>query len=130
MQSLAPVRSVPAPPLPASFLALQIVQAAARPNVTVPELAALCQNDPGFVARALAYVNGVGMNLERPVRSVQHAVALLGIRGTHNLALGMCVLEFSPHGNDGTVLLTVCLRRAVIAKLVAEHLGRTNPDDY
>jgi diguanylate cyclase (GGDEF)-like protein len=118
------------PPLPASFLAIQIVQAAAKPNATVQELAALCQNDPGFVMRALAYVNSAGVSLNRHVTSVQHAVALLGIRGTRNLALGMCVLELTPAGDAGATLLAVCLRRAVIAKLLAEKLERANPDDY
>jgi len=118
------------PPLPASFLAIQIVQAAAKPNATVQELASLCQNDPGFVARALAYVNSAGVALNRRVNSVQHAVALLGIRGTRNLALGMCVLELTPNSPEGSALIAVCLRRAVIAKLIAEQRGLANPDDY
>lgn len=130
MPSQAPARRVSTPPLPASFLALQIVQAAAKPSATVQELAGLCQNDPGFVARALAYVNSAGVSLNRRVTSVQHAVSLLGIRGTRNLALGMCVLELTPHGSEGGVLLGVCLRRAVIAKQLAEKLERPNPDDY
>jgi diguanylate cyclase (GGDEF)-like protein len=118
------------PPLPASFLAIQIIQGAAKPNITVQELGAMCENDPGFVARALTYVNSAGHSLTRQVTSVQHAVALLGIRGTRNLALGMCVMELTPAGSDGTVLLSICLRRAVIAKLLAEALKRPSPDDY
>lgn len=90
----------------------------------------MCQNDPGFVARALAYVNSAGLALNRRVTSVQHAVALLGIRGTRNLALGMCVLELTPNTQDGAALIAVCLRRAVIAKLLAERRGHANPDDY
>ncbi|MEY4576163.1 MAG: hypothetical protein RL701_866, partial [Pseudomonadota bacterium] len=124
MPSQNPARRVSTLPLPASFLALQIVQTAAKPSATVQELAALCQNDPGFVARALAYVNSAGVSLNRRVTSVQHAVSLLGIRGTRNLALGMCVLEMSPRGDEGAVLLGVCLRRAVICKLLAERLAR------
>lgn len=123
-------RLVSNPPLPASFLAIQIVQAAAKPNATVQELATLCQNDPGFVMRALAYVNSAGSGLNRRVTSVQHAVALLGIRGTRNLALGMSVLDLTPAGAEGSTLLSVCLRRAVIAKMLAEKLQRQNPDDY
>jgi diguanylate cyclase (GGDEF)-like protein len=130
MPSIHPARHASVPPLPASFLAIQIIQGAARPNITVQELAAMCENDPGFVARALQYVNSAGHSLSRRVTSVQHAVALLGIRGTRNLALGMCVMELTPDGPEGGVLLSVCLRRAVIAKLLAEALKRPNPDDY
>ena len=90
----------------------------------------MCQNDPGFVARALAYVNSAGVALNRRVTSVQHAVALLGIRGTRNLALGMCVLELTPSPPDGSALIAVCLRRAVIAKLIAERRALPNPDDF
>lgn len=90
----------------------------------------MCENDPGFVARALAYVNSAGLAIGRRVTSVQHAVALLGIRGTRNLALGMVVMELTPNGPEGAVLLGVCLRRAVIAKLFAEELKRPHPDDY
>ena len=90
----------------------------------------MCENDPGFAARALSYVNSAGHSLTREVTSVQHAVALLGIRGTRNLALGMCVMELTPSGSDGNVLLAICLRRAVIAKLLAEALKRPNSDDY
>lgn len=130
MASQTPARRVSTPPLPASFLALQIVQTAAKPSVTVQELSALCQNDPGFIARALSYVNSAGVSLNRRVTSIQHAVSLLGIRGTRNLALGMCVLDLTPQAEDGAVLLAVCLRRAVVAKLLAEKLERPNPDDY
>ena len=130
MPSQQPAQRASTPPLPASFLAIQIIQGAARPNITVQELGAMCENDPGFVARALSYVNSAGHSLSRPVTSVQHAVALLGIRGTRNLALGLCVMELTPGGPDGSVLLSICLRRAVIAKLLAEALKRPNPDDY
>ena len=39
MASQSPLRRMSTPPLPASFLAIQIVQAAAKPNATVQELA-------------------------------------------------------------------------------------------
>jgi diguanylate cyclase (GGDEF)-like protein len=61
---------------------------------------------------------------------VQHAVSLLGIRGTRNLALGMCVMELTPGGPDGAKLLEICLRRAAIARGLAEQLVRPNPEDY
>ncbi|HKU39631.1 MAG TPA: diguanylate cyclase, partial [Polyangiales bacterium] len=51
-------------------------------------------------------------------------------RGTRNLALATCVTDMAPIGPEGGVLLGVCLRRGVAAKLLAEKLGRTNSDDY
>lgn len=125
-----PARRTASLPTPNSMLAIQIVQAAVRPNITVTELVTLCQSDPAVVGRLIQYVNGAGFGLNRKVASVAHAVSLLGIRGTRNLALATCVTDMSPRGEDGDALLTVCLRRAVTAKLYAEKLGRTNTDDY
>jgi two-component system cell cycle response regulator len=117
-------------PTPNSNLAIQIVQAAVRPNITVTELVMMCQSDPAIVGRLLSYVNGTGFGLNRPVASVAHAVSLLGVRGTRNLALATCVTDMAPRGEEGDVLIAVCLRRAVTAKLLAEKLGRSNTDDY
>jgi two-component system cell cycle response regulator len=125
-----PARRMASLPTPNSMLAIQIVQAAVRPNITVTELVTLCQSDPAVVGRLIQYVNSAGFGLNRRVASVAHAVSLLGIRGTRNLALATCVTDMTPRGEDGDVLLTVCLRRAVAAKLLAEKLGRTNTDDY
>jgi diguanylate cyclase (GGDEF)-like protein len=125
-----PARRLSTLPLPATISAIQIVQAAAKPSVTVNELTELCQKDPGLGSRVLAYVNSSGFGLNRRVTGIQHAVALLGIRGTRNLALAMCVVDMAPKGPAGDDLLTVCLRRGVTAKLLAEKLGRTNLDDY
>ena len=125
-----PARRMSSLPLSGSFLAIQIVQASVKPSANVSELITLCQNDPEFVSRAVAYVNSAGFGLNRRVTSVQHAISLLGIRGTRNLALGMCVIDMSPRGEDGDALLAVCLRRGVAGKLLAEKLGRSNVDDH
>ncbi len=112
------------------MLAIQIVQAAVRPNITVTELVTMCQNDPAVVGRLIAYVNGSGFGLNRTVTSVAHAVSLLGIRGTRNFAFAICVVDMCPRSPEGDALLVACLRRAVTAKLLAEKLGRQNTDDY
>jgi diguanylate cyclase (GGDEF)-like protein len=125
-----PARRMSTVPLPASMLAIQIVQAAVKPSATVNELIALCQNDLALAARVLAYVNSPDFGLKRRVTGVQHAVALLGIRGTRNLAVAMCVVDMAPHGPAGDALITICLRRGVIAKLLAEKLDLGTVDDY
>jgi two-component system, cell cycle response regulator len=125
-----PARRMNSLPTPNSMLAIQIVQAAVRPNITVTELVTLCQSDPALVGRLISYVNSSGFGLNRTVASVAHAVSLLGIRGTRNLALATCVTDMTPIGPEGDALFAVCLRRGVTAKLLAEKLGRTNTDDY
>lgn len=123
-------QTTPSLPSPASLLAVQIVQAAVRPNITVPELVALCQHDPAFVGRLLSHVNSATLGVNRKVTGVQHAVSLLGIRGVRNIALATCVTEMAPIGENGDWLLALCLRRAISAKLIAQKLGKTDLDDY
>lgn len=125
-----PARRMASLPTPNSMLAIQIVQAAVRPNITVTELVTMCQSDPAVAGRLLSYVNGERFGLNRPVASIAHAVSLLGIRGTRNLALATCVTDMAPRGEEGDAIIAVCLRRAVTAKLLAEKFGRPNTDDY
>jgi diguanylate cyclase (GGDEF)-like protein len=117
-------------PSPASLLAIQIVQAAVRPSITVPELVSLCQNDPAFVARLLQHCNSATLGLNRRVTGVQHAVSLLGVRGVRNLALTTCVTEMAPIGENGDWVLALCLRRAIAAKMIAQKLAKADLDDY
>jgi two-component system, cell cycle response regulator len=125
-----PARRMNSLPTPNSMIAIQVVQAAVRPNITVNELVAMCVSDPAVTNRLIAYVNGSGFGLNRRIATVAHAVSLLGIRGTRNLALAICVTDMTPQGPDGDAVLEVCLRRAVAAKLLADKLGRQNSDDY
>jgi diguanylate cyclase (GGDEF)-like protein len=116
-------------PSPASLLAVQIVQAAARPSVSVNELVNTCQLDPAFVMRLLSRANSAAFAANRKVTSVQHAVSLLGVRGTRNLALASCVGEMAPSGSDGDALLGLCLRRGIASKLIAQRTGTLAPED-
>ncbi|HKU43687.1 MAG TPA: HDOD domain-containing protein, partial [Polyangiales bacterium] len=67
-----PARRLNSLPASSSMLAIQIVQAAVRPNITVTELVTLCQSDPALVGRLISYVNGSGFGLGRTVASVAH----------------------------------------------------------
>jgi diguanylate cyclase (GGDEF)-like protein len=127
---VTPARRMASLPQSNSNMAIQIVQAAVRPNITVTELVTLCQTDASVAMRLMSYANGSGFGLNRRVASVAHAVSLLGIRGTRNLALATCVTDMAPRSPEGDTLISVCLRRAIAAKLLAEKLGRTNSDDY
>ncbi len=116
---------------PISTLAVQIVQAAIRKDVSVSELAKLAQTDPGFAMRLLSVVNSSAYALPNKVNDVPQAASLLGISGLRNLALSLSLSQMVPMGNDGAVLLANSLRRGVAARLVAERLGiKKNIDDY
>jgi diguanylate cyclase (GGDEF)-like protein len=108
---------------PLTTLAMQIVQAAIRPEVSMDELSRLAATDPGFAIRLLSIVNSSAYALPNKVSDVPHAVSLLGAGGLRNLALSLSLQQMVPLGEDGEVLLANSLRRAVTARLLAEKLG-------
>ena len=118
------------PHAPASMLALQIVRAAVRPDISIGELVRICENDPAFVIKVLSFVNSAGFAVTSKISSLSHAIALLGVRGTRNLALTSCLGDMTPKGEAGSLLLALCLRRGIAAKRIAQLMGRPNPDDY
>jgi diguanylate cyclase (GGDEF)-like protein len=115
---------------PASMLAMQIVQAAVRPDMTVGELVSVCQLDPAFVVHLLARVNSGRYALRNKVATVGQGVSLLGVRGIRNLALAVAIADLAPKNPDGDAMLALCLRRAIASRLVAQKLGKTAPEDY
>ncbi len=114
---------------PLSVIAARIVQEAVGEDVSVGDLSKLAMADPGFAARVVSVVNSATYGLPRAVSDVRHACALLGVRGLRNVALALVVGDMVPTGDDGNVLLTTSLRRAVAARLVAEAIGERALDD-
>jgi diguanylate cyclase (GGDEF)-like protein len=109
---------------PLCLVATRIVSEAVGDNVSVVELAKLAQSDPGFVLRLLAVINSAAYGRgNNKVSDVRQACALLGVSGLRNVALGLVVDDMIPMGDDGVILLTTSLRRAVGAQLIATALG-------
>ncbi len=115
---------------PHSALAMQIVQTALKSDCSVGELAKLAETDPGFGIRLLSVVNSSAYALPHKVNDVPQAASLLGVDGMKNLALGLSLSQMAPVGPEGELLLGICLRRGVAARLLAERMGmRKRADD-
>ncbi len=114
---------------PLSLIAARIVQEAVGEDVSVADLSRLAMSDPGFAARVVTIVNSAAYGQRRAVTDVRQACSLLGVRGLRNVALALVVSDMVPTGDDGTVLLTTSLRRAVASRLIAETLGSSYVDD-
>lgn len=114
---------LPSPPA----AAMQIVRACAREDVGSAELAGLAGSDPVLTAELLRVVNSAFFGLSRAVRTIPHAVMVLGQRALRNLAL--CIAVRDALGKDAIPGFNVAdywvdaLRRAVSARLLAELLG-------
>lgn len=109
--------------------AQRIVQSALHADVSVAELADLAASDPAFAARILSVSNSAAYTRLRNVTNIQQACALLGIRGMRNIALGMLVADLIPAAEGASTLLSACLRRAVLARGLAEQSGLVQKED-
>ncbi len=115
---------------PISFSAMRIVSEALNPKTSVNELANLAAQDPGFALRVLSAVNSAAFGVSFTVSDVRQAAGLLGIRGLKNIALSLALSDMVPLEQDGNLLLTQSIRRAVAARLIAERLGYADLDRY
>jgi diguanylate cyclase (GGDEF)-like protein len=109
--------------------ATRILQAALRQDVSLQELSKLAAGDPGFAVRLLGTVNSAAYRGSSAVSDLAQAIALLGIRGTRAIALGLVVSDLAPNDRDGSVLMGNCLRRALAARSLARALKMGPGDD-
>jgi len=109
---------LPAPPQ----AAIQIMRACSQENVSQRVLSGIAANDPVLSAEVLRIVNSPFYGLSREVRSIAHAVTLLGHQALRNLALCIAVRDALKHeqipGFDTTAYWEDSLRRAVGARLL------------
>ena len=70
------------------MVAGQIVKAIDNADSSVDEIRALVEQDPGLVARILRVSNSAYYGFPSEIRSVGHAISLLGGRTVRNLVLG------------------------------------------
>ncbi len=112
-----------------STLAMQIVEAASRSDVSIGELAKLAEQDAGFAARLLHLVNSPVNGVARRVADIRHATSLLGVSVLKNVALALCVADLAPSGPEGDALLSIGFRRACAGRRIAELTGFPAPGE-
>ena len=73
------------PTLPA--LALKVLELCQKEDLNLGEIATVLGNDPALAAKLLRMANSPVSGMRRPVRTVSHALALLGVNTVRTLAL-------------------------------------------
>jgi diguanylate cyclase (GGDEF)-like protein len=109
------------PTLPAA--ALKIVQLCQRENVPVPDLVAAVSADPALSAKVLKLVNSAALGRRQEVRTLSHAVILLGTNALQALALSFSLVP-GPRGRTGAARQAFW-RRAVTSAIAARELAIT-----
>ena len=119
--------SLPSPPA----LVLQIVEKVSKPDCNPNEVVALLSKDSGLCGQVLKTVNSGLFGLSRPVGSLKHAVALLGLRPLRSLVLSLALPAMRTTSRDEVVerFWQESVAGAVIARQLAQLLRRPDPDD-
>lgn len=104
---------------------LRLVSALNQPNVDLQQIASLIAQDVALSYKLLRYINSAYFSLPQRVESIQHAVALLGLRTVRSWAT---LISMSGAESARGDLMTIALVRAKMCELLGEQLGLKQPD--
>jgi HD-like signal output (HDOD) protein/GGDEF domain-containing protein len=107
------------PTLPA--VALKVLDLCQRENLDLPEIAKVIANDPALAAKMLKTVNSPAFALRQEVRTLSHAVALLGVNSVRTLVLSFSLLRDIRKSQRAS--LTTYWKRSVLAGVAARELA-------
>lgn len=107
-------------------LVVEVLSRLRDPRAPLTEAAELLRNDPGLSMRMLQLANSAAFALRHPVQSVDHAVIMLGRSEVESILLSVAVRQSLPAGSapghDETAFWTMGIRRAAIARVLAQQL--------
>lgn len=121
-------RAAAMPPMPE--VAMRLLRALDRDDLSLPELAAIVGRDPALAARVLRLANSARYAPSRRVATLGDAAALLGLRTLRDVALAACLVGSFPKvdGFDRLVFWRGTLALAAYAQTLARLLGDVDPD--
>jgi diguanylate cyclase (GGDEF)-like protein len=99
-----------------------------RENLDLPEIAKVISNDPALAAKMLKTVNSPAFALRQEVRTLSHAVMLLGVNSVRTLVLSFSLLRDIRKGQRAA--LTTYWKRSLLAGLSARELATTMKFPY
>lgn len=114
------------PTLPAA--AIRLLKLCRSANTNAADLGEVIRVDPALTARLLEVVNSARYGLRQQVTSVDHAVAMLGIKAVRSLALGFSLLPMLRESADTMPALECVWRRSVIAAVAALEFAKATED--
>lgn len=121
---------LPSPPA----IAIRILEAVKKEDVTYEELARIISSDPSLVAKALKIVNSPIYGLPQKVDSLEKALAMLGLTALKNIALSFVIAsELRTHSEGGfnfDFFWKRSVTAAVAADLTATLLGNRNENAF
>ncbi len=83
---------LPTPP----GVVLRLLEVTRRPDASVSDVAEVIGTDPGLTSKIVRFINSPMAGIGREIRSLHHAVALLGTRTVKMMALSFSVMSSRP----------------------------------
>jgi len=111
------------PTLPAILTQMQ--QAMADPQSSAEDVARIVSADPATASKLLQVANSAAYGFSRKIGDIKHAVTLLGLRETYQIALSIRALEMFPQNKkfDYEGFRKHSSQCALAAKLIAQQTG-------
>ena len=119
---------LPSPPT----LALQIVEKTRQPNCEPSDISDLLAQDPAICGKVLKTLNSSLYSFSQPVKSLQRAVAILGLKPLRSLVLGLTLpaMQLRMEPDDGLrQYWKDSVAGAIIARELAKRLRYPSPED-
>jgi len=109
------------PPFP--WVAKRLMATLARENVDITEIGKLIAAEPVFATRVLQLANSPLFALERQVRTISHAIILLGLDRVKAITFTRAMEDFVGPALD-IQALRVCWQNSLAVALICEKLAR------
>ena len=116
-------------PSATKLLYLRILQTVTRPELDVKEVADAIKHDLGLSYKLLRFLNSAAFGFHTRIRSIRHAVALLGQAEMRKWASLVAIASLGE--DEPPILLETALTRAAFCELLAPRAGAVSQrEDY
>jgi HD-like signal output (HDOD) protein len=135
MSEVETLKTSPAPPKngtpwalehlpPFSPVAMRLVQLLYRENVHIRDVGEFISAEPVFSARVLQIANSPLFALARQVRTISHAVVVIGLERVKGIALTSALGDFAASTLKKNAALRACWQSSLAGAVLAEVLAR------
>ena len=116
-----------------SPVALKLIELASDERSSVDDLVKVIEKDPPLSLRLLKLANSAFFKSLQPSATLKQAVLKIGFQRLRIMALSISLRDAFPLGKIGPLdyeeFWRISLYRAIIAKSIAEHLKKVNPEE-
>ena len=100
---------------------LSLLSTLNQPSADVDDLVKIIRQEPSLSVKLLRYLNSASLGTKSEIRSLKHAILMLGERGFRKWATLVTLAGMGADKPDE--LLVTCLVRALFCEQIAEHAG-------